>query len=553
MLNEHKPSLIAYKTLQIYGEKYKLPVLKNTQLKKIQQKIKERRQVIRQGIRCHYYFGKILKKKEKITQQARFSELKLLIQDYILLTNCLETYHNYYYNFLLILSDNLNQFVIQKYQELKMLDYERINLELKNKNNPIILDQLNYEKQENLKATLLLGQTSFLMLEKLKLLGNGIENLREDTKKQKQIIQKVLEKLEVYEEINNYKQKAEKVRQEIANLAQNTLDFNNYLQDFFNPFYTLIDQAIKIDEEFYGIVAEIQELFNNIFDLTINESNLKQSDNFSDLFFEFMINSYQKTTQIKEACLNSKLLNQQVTNFELPDKLTSLEPTIEELSNYLSNQFITKQKLWQTKTEFLTSLDSKLTQEQPKSKSEISFSDKTINNIQINYTKLGNLLKEKNWKEADLETSDLLLKVMGKSYWNEVYPEDIKNFSCQAIRTIDQLWVQYSKGYFGFTIQESIWSQIGGQEDYETEKKFGELLGWRKEGNWLQYEQLTFELSSITPIGHLPVNWLTYHQPISSLSSTEISSMGAWRVDSWLLWQMHLFLSRVRSCRTLLR
>lgn len=65
---------------------------------------------------------------------------------------------------------------------------------------------------------------------------------------------------------------------------------------------------------------------------------------------------------------------------------------------------------------------------------------------------------------------------------NEVYPEDIESFSCQAINIIDQLWIQYSQGYFGFTIQERIWSEIGGKEDYETEKKLGERLGWRKEG-----------------------------------------------------------------------
>lgn len=140
---------------------------------------------------------------------------------------------------------------------------------------------------------------------------------------------------------------------------------------------------------------------------------------------------------------------------------------------------------------------------------------------------------------------------MGKNDWNEVYKEDINNFSCQALHTIDRLWQQYSRGYFGFSIQQSIWSEIGGQVDYETEKKLGDRLGWRKEGVWLEYDQLTFNLSPMTPMGYLPVKWLHYDQSIfdlSSNSSVEPFSMRAWRVGSWLIWQMHLFFSRVKIC-----
>ena len=126
-----------------------------------------------------------------------------------------------------------------------------------------------------------------------------------------------------------------------------------------------------------------------------------------------------------------------------------------------------------------------------------------------------------------------------------------KTFLVKHLQTIDQLWKQYSHGYFGFSVQQTIWSEIGGQVDYETEKILGDRLGWRKEGNWLDYDQLTFKLSSTTPIGHLPAKWLHYEQEafdLSSNSSAEPLSMGAWRVRSWLIWQMHLFFSRVKIC-----
>ncbi len=57
-------------------------------------------------------------------------ETQLLIKDYNLLINGLEIYQDGYYRFLLQLSDNLKILFSQKYQELKILDYERIKLEM---------------------------------------------------------------------------------------------------------------------------------------------------------------------------------------------------------------------------------------------------------------------------------------------------------------------------------------------------------------------------------------------------------------------------------------
>ncbi|WP_235526501.1 GUN4 domain-containing protein [Nostoc piscinale] len=101
----------------------------------------------------------------------------------------------------------------------------------------------------------------------------------------------------------------------------------------------------------------------------------------------------------------------------------------------------------------------------------------------IDYGKLQSLLAEYKWQDADIETAKLMLQIMGKSDWNEVYREDILNFSCQAFYNIDQLWQKYSHGYFGFSIQQSIWDEIGGQVDYETEKKLGDRWGGARTEN----------------------------------------------------------------------
>jgi hypothetical protein len=557
MLMKEPRQLITYKKIKIYEQSYQLPIFQNARLKRFQKKIKERRRLIQEGIRYYYYFGKLLKRKERVSQQEIFIETQLLVKDYGILINGLETYQDNYYNFLLILSGNLKQLFTQKYRELKILDYERVKLEIKNNNNQKILHELKREKQENFRAILLLGQTSFLMLEKTKLLSQGVKKLAEDTQKQKQIVQRIIKELEVYQELNEYQAKAQKVRQEIAELAQNAMDFENSLQDYFAPFQSLIDEVIKVDEEFYATVGEIKYLIDNICQPQPGELNSKDSEDISEFFLNFMVSSYEKGERLKYAFLDSQLSDEQSNSWEFSNQFASLEQTINKLSNYLSDQLENQRELLPIKSVNIVSKNADFIQVQKsqkqQKKSKISEDlpiPKYQDNSDIDYTKLRNLLSGYEWKAADIETTTLLLKVMGKNYWNEVYQEDINNFSCQELKIIDQLWLQHSNGHFGFSIQQSIWSAIGGQIDYETDKKLGNCLGWRREENWLRYEQLTFELSATTPMGHLPANWLNYDQQIADLlpTSGEINSVGAWRVSSWLLWQMHLFLSRVKVC-----
>ncbi len=125
----------------------------------------------------------------------------------------------------------------------------------------------------------------------------------------------------------------------------------------------------------------------------------------------------------------------------------------------------------------------------------------------IDYTKLRDLLAAGKWKEADQQTTNVMLKVMGKTTWWSVEISDIDNFPCDDLQTIDQLWVNYSNGKFGFSVQKKIYvDKLGGMKDYNQEiwHEFCDQVGWRKGGNYVSYENLSFELSDITSIGHLP-------------------------------------------------
>ncbi|MCL1474802.1 GUN4 domain-containing protein [Argonema antarcticum] len=124
--------------------------------------------------------------------------------------------------------------------------------------------------------------------------------------------------------------------------------------------------------------------------------------------------------------------------------------------------------------------------------------------VGIDYTYLRDLLAALKWRKADEETRRLMLKAVDREQQRNFNSNSIQNFSCTDLRTIDRLWVKYSNGHFGFSIQKEIWLEVGGQVNYYTEAKLGDRVGWRVMRNWLPYEDLTFSLNA--PAGHLP--WL---------------------------------------------
>ncbi|MEM9541322.1 MAG: serine/threonine-protein kinase [Cyanobacteria bacterium P01_E01_bin.42] len=129
---------------------------------------------------------------------------------------------------------------------------------------------------------------------------------------------------------------------------------------------------------------------------------------------------------------------------------------------------------------------------------------KLVSAVGMDYRKLQRLLAAGKWKEADKETKRVMLKVAKREKEGWLDREQIDNFPCEDLRTIDQLWVYYSKGHFGFSVQKRIYQGLGGTRDYNKQvwENFADTVGWRVNGNWLFYLELTFSLSA--PEGNLP-------------------------------------------------
>lgn len=122
--------------------------------------------------------------------------------------------------------------------------------------------------------------------------------------------------------------------------------------------------------------------------------------------------------------------------------------------------------------------------------------------IHSKYRKLLNYLASASWWEANEETYRLMITVIGKGFFSS----GLAKFPCEDLRMIDQLWVKFSNGKWGFSVQKRVWQECGSPMTYdENWEKFGDRVGWRKNGEWVSYGDLSFVLEISLP-GELPTS-----------------------------------------------
>lgn len=139
--------------------------------------------------------------------------------------------------------------------------------------------------------------------------------------------------------------------------------------------------------------------------------------------------------------------------------------------------------------------------------------------VGMDYKKLRDLLAAGKWKEADQETANVMIKVAGREEEGWLDKDSIEKFPCEDLRTIDQLWVKYSNGRFGFSVQKRIWLEVGGklgEYDQKVWESFGDRVGWREKNDWIWYDDITFSVNA--PGGHLPVSFVGF-----------VGIVGVWR------------------------
>ncbi|MBE9247812.1 GUN4 domain-containing protein [Dolichospermum sp. LEGE 00240] len=141
-----------------------------------------------------------------------------------------------------------------------------------------------------------------------------------------------------------------------------------------------------------------------------------------------------------------------------------------------------------------------------------------ISAVGQDYRKLRNLLAAENWKEADMETARVMSNVAKLVEIGGLKRKYITNFPSKDLQTIDKLWVKYSNGKFGFSVQKKIYQELGGVRHYDDDvwESFIDEVGWITWGRSNWYSNVTFKKTA--PQGHLP--W-------------QVTSVGSGRLWGW--------------------
>jgi len=126
----------------------------------------------------------------------------------------------------------------------------------------------------------------------------------------------------------------------------------------------------------------------------------------------------------------------------------------------------------------------------------------------IGYNRLRNLLKDRKWRDADKETYEVMIRAVGKKSGQWFTRDELLKFPCTDLRTIDGLWVKYSQGKFGFSVQKQIYVESGAELNgkYPGDQVWHEFcnrVGWRKGDSYLHYEDLKAN-PYFSPIGEFP-------------------------------------------------
>tara|TARA_Y100001968_G_C19245464_1_gene661640 strand:- start:165 stop:881 length:717 start_codon:yes stop_codon:yes gene_type:complete len=121
--------------------------------------------------------------------------------------------------------------------------------------------------------------------------------------------------------------------------------------------------------------------------------------------------------------------------------------------------------------------------------------------VGFDYSSLQRYLLTESYEDADRFTSSKLRELAGEEAVKRgyVYFSEVDSIPATDLATLNKLWIVYSRGKFGFTVQAKILDSVGGRYD-----KLWPRIGWKENGIWTRYPK-AFNWSIEAPKGHMPL------------------------------------------------
>jgi hypothetical protein len=125
----------------------------------------------------------------------------------------------------------------------------------------------------------------------------------------------------------------------------------------------------------------------------------------------------------------------------------------------------------------------------------------TVSARGLDYAPLQRALMAQQFEEADRITSSLLRELAGPEAVRRgyVYYSEVPPIASADLDSLDRLWVCFSRGRFGFSVQGRLLRSCNGRWELLWPK-----LAWKDAGRWTRYPG-SFQWSIEAPEGHMPL------------------------------------------------
>ncbi|MDJ0554544.1 MAG: GUN4 domain-containing protein [Microcoleaceae cyanobacterium MO_207.B10] len=120
----------------------------------------------------------------------------------------------------------------------------------------------------------------------------------------------------------------------------------------------------------------------------------------------------------------------------------------------------------------------------------------------IDYSHLQIKLAHQDFLEADKLTMQKLCELAGEAAVQRkwLYFSEVDSIPIADFQTINKMWLVYSEGKFGYSVQRQMWLAVGKNWD-----KLLPKIGWKNGNTWTRYpKEFTWDLTA--PKGHLPLS-----------------------------------------------
>lgn len=252
--------------IKIYKRDHQLPVFSGSGFWELQQRIQSRQEIIKEGKREDSRLFGFFRQQQKVSFEERLRELNALVNEYQSVINIVSTTKEAYIEFFLEFVQELEEIITKKCQDLAQTEQKREQLEGEWQHDELLSNMYQSQKEQINKSVFRLGEVSLLILKKMKLIRETIQEMTTYHSSVCQILDKIKKRLTAYQKTYELQKKLDdKVEDQVFSLSADApLKFEEYISQASKPFKNLNYYTTEVENNLISTVTEIQTLVKHL-------------------------------------------------------------------------------------------------------------------------------------------------------------------------------------------------------------------------------------------------------------------------------------------------